>query len=210
MIAEENSAAANNTVNTTTQAADDKAKLTVGGFIFSSPEDAELARNELTKIEYLEKKMNYHMPENILVVYNKVLESKMLKTPLGIEYMHRMQAMMRKGGIDKERIAPIPVYTNFTAKGSGDLAEGIAKQRIERRLKKEKTESAKLKSLFHGALIACLFLSVLIGAMFYITLKSDNPNILNYENVILDRYATWEQELNERERIIREKERAFE
>jgi hypothetical protein len=42
--------------------------------------------------------------------------------------------------------------------------------------------------------------------MFYITLKSDNPNILNYENSLVNKYAAWEQELKEREQDIRARE----
>ena len=51
-----------------------------------------------------------------------------------------------------------------------------------------------------------LFLAALVIAMFAITLKSDNPNILNYKNVIVNQYASWEQELSEREQAVREKE----
>ncbi|MCL2719330.1 MAG: hypothetical protein FWE14_11185 [Lachnospiraceae bacterium] len=186
---------------------DDKSQLTVGGFIFASQEDAEFAKEELKKIEYLEKKMNYHLPENILSVYNKVMESKMLKTPLGIAYLNRMQSHMRQVGIEEGRINPIPVYTSFTKGASGEITEGIARQRIERQLKKEKSEADKFKGRYKGAILVCLLLCGLICAMFYITIKSDNPNILNYEKNLLDRYASWEQDLKERENFIREKER---
>ena len=46
-------------------------------------------------------------------------------------------------------------------------------------------------------------------AMLIIAGVSDNPNILNYERVLQDRYAEWEMELNEREAKIREKERSL-
>ena len=42
--------------------------------------------------------------------------------------------------------------------------------------------------------------------MFVITIKSDNPNILNYETALQNRYSAWEQELNDREKAIKEKE----
>ena len=47
----------------------------------------------------------------------------------------------------------------------------------------------------------------LIVAMFAITFTSKNPNILNYRQAITNEYSTWEQELTEREKVIREKER---
>ena len=36
--------------------------------------------------------------------------------------------------------------------------------------------------------------------------KADNPNILNYKTAVLNEYAEWEQDLKEREAVIREKE----
>ena len=40
-------------------------------------------------------------------------------------------------------------------------------------------------------------------------ISGKNANILNYEKVLTNRYAGWEQELTEREAAIREKERAL-
>lgn len=50
-------------------------------------------------------------------------------------------------------------------------------------------------------------LALAVVGMFAITLKSDNPNILNYEKQIINKYASWDQELTEREQAVREKER---
>ena len=50
-------------------------------------------------------------------------------------------------------------------------------------------------------------LALAIVAMFVISFVSDQPNILNYERAITDKYASWEQELNQREQTIRDKER---
>ena len=52
-------------------------------------------------------------------------------------------------------------------------------------------------------------LSIII-AMFIITLNSKNPNILNYEQTIQNKYATWEQELQAWESELRERERNME
>ena len=43
--------------------------------------------------------------------------------------------------------------------------------------------------------------------MFWIATHTDNPNILNYETVLTNRYASWDQELTERERQVRMMER---
>ena len=55
-----------------------------------------------------------------------------------------------------------------------------------------------------GIVIASLVVALI--AMLVIAVVSDNPNILNYERVLQDKYASWEKELDEREELIREKE----
>lgn len=52
-----------------------------------------------------------------------------------------------------------------------------------------------------------IVLMMAVAGMFWIALGAGQPNILNYEEMLLNRYAGWEQELAEREQIIREKER---
>ena len=52
-----------------------------------------------------------------------------------------------------------------------------------------------------------VMLTAAVIAMFYIAMTSDNPNSLNYENNLQNKYAQWEQELTERENVLREKER---
>ncbi len=67
--------------------------------------------------------------------------------------------------------------------------------------KKEKSQ------LFHVSIVLNIALVVAVIAMFIISLNSEQPNILNYEKALVDRYAGWEQELTEREQAVREKER---
>ena len=53
---------------------------------------------------------------------------------------------------------------------------------------------------------AIVFAVAVIG-MFAITFMSkDNVTILNYENALIDRYESWESELQEREDAIQQKE----
>ena len=57
------------------------------------------------------------------------------------------------------------------------------------------------------SVIMNIVMIVAIIAMFVITLNSDQPNILNYERNLQNKYASWEQELTQREQTVREKER---
>ena len=52
-----------------------------------------------------------------------------------------------------------------------------------------------------------IVLALLVGGMFYVAMTGNNPNILNYKNSIVNKYAAWEQELTEREQAVREREK---
>ena len=56
-------------------------------------------------------------------------------------------------------------------------------------------------------MILNVMLAAAILCMFYISYSSEQPNILNYERALIDRYAYWEQQLTEREQVIREVEK---
>ena len=72
----------------------------------------------------------------------------------------------------------------------------------ERRKKElqEKQHQLRLSLIVNAVLVLGLI------AMFFIALRSEQPNILNYEKNIKDRYAAWEQELTEREPAVRKME----
>ena len=171
----------------------------VEGFSFFTEKDAALAAQEQKKIEYLESKMNYHNPTSILNVYQKAIKEHVFRTPLGIQYLkHLQEYLQNRPEIDSDNIPPIPLYKNY----DGEFREQPSPAR------KRVVPAKKKKSIaFPMSVMLNVVLIIAIITMFVITLQSDQPNILNYEKAITDRYATWEQELTEREQIIREKER---
>ncbi len=47
----------------------------------------------------------------------------------------------------------------------------------------------------------------MVIVMFVIATTGSNPTIVNYERTLQNRYAEWEQQLSDREQVIREKEK---
>ena len=70
-----------------------------------------------------------------------------------------------------------------------------------------KTQQEKEKDKLRTSMLVNAVLVILIALMFYITTTSKNPNIINYEKALQNKYVDWEQELTEREQQIREKEK---
>lgn len=180
----------------------DRDNLLVSGYSFGSEQDAETARTEGRKIEYFREKTKGRSPGNLLALYDKLLDEKVFKTPVGWEYLRQLQMQLQQAGISKELIRPIPMHINFSYNPGEEIENAVVKQRI-RQTRVQNNQNNK----FRISLCINILLAVLVAAMFVITLQSDNPNILNYKQAVTNQYASWEQELTERENKIRDKEK---
>ena len=174
-------------------------KNVVDSYLFMSEEDAELAREEKKKAEYIEKKMDYTHPSGVLRIYQRLVEEKVFRTPVGQDYLRRLRIfLLRSDAVDKNEIYPIPLFTTYALKMRSSYT--TPKQYVKVKEKK-KTNWLMYSVIFNIVLLLA------VAAMFGIATESDNPNVINYENAILDKYADWEQQLTEREKAVREKER---
>lgn len=171
----------------------------VKGYCFGTAEDAEIARQEENKIDYLEEHMDYGKTENMLLIYKKAVESRIFNTPVGWEYLKTLQKELNERNDLKEEVPPVALYTVFAHRVGDDIK--IPSPRIPEKAK----DNTKKK--FVTSVVVNVILTAVIAAMFYIAYQSDHPNILNYENNLVNKYAQWEQELSERENAVREKER---
>lgn len=180
----------------------DDSKLSVGGYQFYTEKDAQIAAAERKKIEYLEARIDYSRPDSILLVYEKTIHERLFKTPVGLDYLKGLRDfLLEQPDIDPQNVPDIPLYSTF----SGEVRDKSNPAR--NRIKPARDAGEEMKTRFTISVILNILLALAIISMFTITLRSDNPNVLNYERVLTNKYAQWEQELKERENVIREKER---
>ncbi len=184
-------------------ATDDKntvSNLIVGGYHFISKEDAAKAQTDISKIKMLRTRVKADKPAEIKMLYEKAIENKIFKTPIGWGYLMDLKRKLIAGGYKEEDIIPIPVDISFTRHSA---IENInVKQRIKPEKKKEKINYFKIISLALNVVLA-----ILVVLMFVIASTSDNDNIINYKSNITNRYASWEQDLKEREKTVRQAEK---
>lgn len=177
--------------------------LSVGGYLFYTEKDAQLARAEEQKIEYLEAHMDYSLPDSIRYIYEHTIQERLFRTPVGIHYLQKLRDfLLAQPGVEPGSIMDIPLYMTF----DGELREYAAPAR-ERVVPSRKKDRDKEKNRFTLSVILNVLLVGAIIAMFYISYVSEQPNVINYERALTSKYASWEQELTERERVIRETER---
>ncbi|MBD5548562.1 MAG: hypothetical protein HDQ97_14425 [Lachnospiraceae bacterium] len=180
----------------------DKTDYFAEGYRFATEDDAKQAQLERKKAAYFESKLVNRNAQNILSVYDTILDEKVFFTPTGWEYLKKLQEKLRNLGISEEEIRPIPMYVTFVHNND---EETVVKQRVKPTKKKDK-EIGKFKiSVFINVILV-----IMVAAMFAISLNSNNPNILNYKKNIENEYAAWEQELTQREKEVRMKEAQLE
>ena len=176
--------------------------LVVGGYRFGTVADAETARMELKKIAAIEKRLDYRNPQSVLLVYDKAIENRVFLTPVGMAYLQKMQTQLSKCGVPQEKMKPIPLYATFSNKTENN--ESIRRSIASRGPK------AEFKGQFITSVLINVLLALALGAMILLSLYSDVPNIVNYRTAVVNEYSEWEQQLQEREKAVREAERALE
>lgn len=183
----------------------DRKEWIVSGFQFGSQKDAVQAKGEELKIQKLEEKMDYRNPHMVYMVYHKAIENRIFKTPVGYEYLRKLQKYLQDNPLIREPVQDIPVYSVYNMRDS----TAPAVEKIKAGPKPKKKEPKKQKEFFTRTTSICLnvILAVLVIVMFYISTTGSKPTVLNYEKAIQNRYASWEQELTQREEAVREKER---
>lgn len=179
---------------------DSTENLVVGGFRFGSADDAATAREEEKKIQYIVGRLNYDEPEGVLAIYNKIINNRLFITPVGNRFLYELQEYLKcQDEIKKEDIVPIPLYTLLSP--SMKTSDPLPSIRIKKKKEKNYLQQYNWARGFIFVLI------IMIAGMFYISMTADNPNILNYKWQLENHYASWEEELTQREQIVREKEK---
>ncbi len=187
-------------LNMATDDANEKGNFVVGGYQFVSGNDAQKAAMDLSKIKVLEARVKASRPNDIKAVYEKAIENKRFKPPVGWGYLVGLRNKLFESGFKEEDLIPIPLNVSMTRHSA---LEGLnVKQRIIPAEPKKNTSFLQVFSL-----IMNIVLLILVGLMFYVASTSESDNIINYRSNITNRYSAWEQDLTERERAVREAEK---
>lgn len=172
----------------------------VGGYDFLSEHDAQKASLDISKIKLLEERVKASKPNDIRAVYEKAIENKIFKSPVGWHYLAKMREKLYECGFTDDDLIPIPIPVTLTRHSAFDNLS--VKQRIRPETKDNKRE---FKRLF--PVILNIFLIIIVIAMFFVASTSESDNIINYKRNITNRYSAWDQELTEREKEVRKKEK---
>ena len=175
--------------------------IIVNGYAFFNEQDALLAESERKKVEYLHAHMELKDPDKIMAVYKKALDDRMFRTPIGVDFLREVQTfLIEQCDFPEGEVPAIPLYVEYDK----ELKEREVINHRKISVKKDGKDN-KVPFIFVSVVLNIALLAAVI-AMFIITLNSDQPNILNYETAITNKYSYWDQELTEKEQELRARE----
>lgn len=175
----------------------------VDKYAFQTPRQIEEANKEIEAIMYMRANTDITQVKNAYALYKKLNEKPSFHTEVGLAFMRELYDVIASSGIvDQKSIPPIKVELENPFRVEPQMDETEKKERTLKAEKKLEQVERKHKNLK----VVNAFLIGILVVMFYISSKSDYSFIGDYETKILDKYATWEEELTQRESAIREKE----
>ncbi len=181
--------------------ASENSKIIVEGYEFNNANDAVLAEEERKKVEYLRAHLDTSNPDKILHVLERAIAEKIFKTPIGMDFLREIQMfLLNQCDYTEQEVPSIPASVQYNR----SLRENTTQTRAK--IAKETKPKEKVSPLYISVVLNILLVAAVV-AMFVITLKSDNPNILNYEDAINNKYSYWSEQLTEQESSLREKEK---
>ena len=192
-----------------------------GGFVFRTKKEAELAQREIEGTKYLRQKLDMENPNAVFSIYQNLIEQDLFETPVGYCFLKELRDyLLMIPAISNEEVLAIPIRYPQTEEEEKKQKKEQKKeeQRKERQREKEKAknkkeqkkEGQKYKGRCQFFMVTSLILLISVVSMMLLAATSDNVNILNYENKLIDKYSSWEQELEEREQAVKEQEQALE
>lgn len=211
----------------------------VGGFHFSSKEEALVARQEEQRISLLEKKIDYTNIDSIAMLYEKAIHNQVFVTPVGFHFLTKLQSILQENNrpegmlqipvvqlnseeeepvsklemipeqtqnVTQEKNTEASIYQEVPADERGKVRLSILVEDLQKQLDVSKEKEKKARSKYRNSLLVNIVLVFMIIGLFAITLLGENANVLNYRRALNNQYASWEEELKQRENNIREKE----
>ncbi len=173
----------------------------VNGFLFQNTQEVNAAKKEAKAVVYLEERLSGRSPEDAATLYKQILSQNLFHTAVGYSFLKELQDSLKSSGI--KDLPPIPVDGTIVTKAEAPVPQADAGSTANPRLEKKLKDVRGQLRTMRVVAIVCM---IMVVAMFAITLTSKSPTIINYETAIMDKYATWEQELSEREQAVAARE----
>ena len=170
----------------------------VDGFVFSSLYEAQTASKEQKNIDIIRQRTPLADPNAAYELYCKLIERNMFKTSVGYGFLYELRHYL----IDDCGYEPtdIPNIAAVSFKENSDIFADIKRESLEEKIK-------LLRLTIKRLTIVIIALVAIVVGMFVVAVINPNVGYVNTEHKVLNKYAAWEEDLTNREQVIKEKEK---
>lgn len=183
------------------------------GYCFSDEATYNAAKKDHDVIIYLKNQVDMNDSLQVLRLYQQAISQDLFKTVIGIDFLKKLQNyLLSIDDIDKSKVVEIPssIASTGTLKDEPTEYDNALLRKensaYKAREKKLRFTIDRYKNRFQVTLTITFILAVMVGVMFFITLSSKLPTIVNYRTKVINEYSSWEEELNSKEKALEERE----
>ena len=203
-------------------------KQTVDGFYYEDAAIAAKAEKEAETVRYIRSKTNLSRADAVYGIYTKLIENNVLSTEVGYAFLMELYRILQESGeynmdglpkvyISKGRTVGSEAVTDKQQEEVEILSEEDEARIVEavrRRTKSlndtSKTQVRNIREMYRdklktykmviGALVLCI-----IGMLAMVYFSDASP-LRDAEQQVLDKYATWQESLQEQETSLQTKQ----
>ena len=185
-----------------------KERRVVEGFVFDNDEEYQMALKDAEMFEILWGKIKNSNGKMAIELYESLLVSDKIKTVVGMYNIKLLQNYLIKNGyVSENEITPIVGFigkkvSTTDAVKSYEYAykmKYLVDQKVNDKLEKYKSMVGTLK-------VVVLILSVVVAIMFVVQANGGTANYASSKEAVIDEYSEWEENLNDREKEVKERE----
>ena len=207
-------------------------KQTVDGFYFEDAVMAERAEKEAQTVSYIRSKTNFSRTDAVYGIYVKLIENNVFSTEVGYAFLMELYRLLQESGaynmsdlpkvyVSKHRNAEPDAEAQSAQREKGTEEEVLSEddevriiEAVRKRTKTlndtSKTQVRNIREMYRDKLktykmvIATLVLCIIgMLAMLYF---SDGSPLRDAEQQVLDKYAAWQETLQEQEAGLQKKQ----
>ena len=176
--------------------------INVSGFLFEDEEVAAQARREEEGVRFIKEKSSLKSTEAVLKLYTTILQQNLFQTPVGLRFLMELQGMLLDSGMNKDEIPVLDVAL------SAKQSKPRQKFHPVKRLNSKVESGGGYKQAFYVALFFAIVFGISVVGMFVIAeVSSNNINIINYEEKLIDKYEQWHNDLEDKEQQLKDWEK---
>lgn len=170
--------------------------LIVDGFVFPSYKEAQVALKEKETINTIQNRIDMDNASAIYQLYEKMVQRDMFKTVVGYSFLCQLRHHLVTDFLyNEDDLSPISLPKLMEYDKVSELNKGVLESKVENLLITKKRMTIVIAALVF-----------MIVAMFIIAAVNPNAGYINAENKVLNKYSSWQEDLEQRERVIKEKE----